>query len=80
MTSQRPGLAMPPHGLSTTYSFIYGDRYEYMIQRPRGPISEGDILIGGGSTKLPEAGLGEFGTTDDTQDLMAGSPYWSRCP
>ena len=53
MTAQRPGSHMPPDGLSTTYSFIYDDGYEYMIQRPRGSTFEGDIMIGGGSTKLP---------------------------
>ena len=66
MTAQRQGLAMPSNGLSTTYSFIYDDGYEYMIQRPQGSKFEGDIMIGGGSTVLPEAGLCEFGTTDDT--------------
>ena len=63
MTAQRQGLGMPRDGLSTTYSFIYGDGYDYMIQRPRGSSFEGDIMIGGGSTMLPEVGLHEFGTT-----------------
>ncbi|KAL8795215.1 MAG: hypothetical protein Q9195_002226 [Heterodermia aff. obscurata] len=66
MTAQRQGLGMPSDGLSTTYSFVYDNGYEYMIQRPRGSTFEGDIMIGGGSTVLPEAGLCEFGTTDDT--------------
>ena len=66
MTAQRQGLAMPSDGLSATYSFIYDDGYEYMIQRPQGSKFEGDIMIGGGSTVLPEAGFCEFGTTDDT--------------
>ena len=66
MTAQRQGSALPSDGLSTTYSFIYDGGYEYMIQRPRGSTFEGDIMIGGGSTALPEAGLCEFGTTDDT--------------
>lgn len=66
MTAQRPGSALPKNGLSTTYSFIYGDGYEYMIPRPQGSKFAGDIAIGGGSTKAPNEGIREFGTTDDT--------------
>ena len=66
MTAQRPGTSIPKSGLSTTYSFIYDDSYEYMISRPQGSRFAGDIMIGGGSTKAPKAGLDEFGTTDDT--------------
>ena len=66
MTAQRPGSGLPVHGLATTYSFIYDDGYEYMITRPQGTESAGDIMIGGGSTKGPKKGIREFGTTDDT--------------
>ena len=37
-----------------------------MIPRPQGSKFAGDIMIGGGATKTPNAGLEEFGTTDDT--------------
>ena len=66
MTAQRPGSAMPQRGLTTTYSFIYGDGYEYMISRPKGSKNAGDIMIGGGLTKAPDEGLREFGNADDT--------------
>ena len=66
MTTQRPGSGLPSDGLATTYSFIYDDGYEYMISRPQGTDSAGDIMIGGGSTKGPDKGLPEFGTIDDT--------------
>ena len=66
MTAQRPGSSLPKTGLSMTYSFIYEDGYEYMIPRPAGSRFAGDIMIGGGSTKAPNAGIDEFGTTDDT--------------
>ena len=66
MTAQRPGSGLPTDGLATTYSFIYDDGYEYMISRPQGTKSAGDIMIGGGSTKGPDKGIGEFGMTDDT--------------
>ncbi|KAL9124086.1 MAG: hypothetical protein Q9217_006550 [Psora testacea] len=66
MTAQRPGSLLPRTGLSTTYSFIYDDGYEYMIPRLHGSVFSGDIMIGGGATKAPHAGLNEFGTTDDT--------------
>ena len=66
MTAQRSGSLLLETGLSTTYSFVYDDGYEYMIPRPRGSTYAGDIMIGGGSTKAPNAGLNEFGTTDDT--------------
>ncbi|MCJ1458754.1 hypothetical protein MMC28_009128 [Mycoblastus sanguinarius] len=66
MTAQRPGKRLPRDGLKTTYSFIYDDGYEYMISRPQGSRFAGDIAIGGGSTKAPDVGVREFGTTDDT--------------
>ena len=52
VTAQRPGTAMPAAGLSNTYSFIYRDGYEYMIPRPPGTTYAGDIVIGGGLTKV----------------------------
>lgn len=66
VTAHRPGGKMPKGGLSTTYSFIYGNGYEYMIPRPSGSSHAGDIVIGGGLTKAAEEGLYEYGTTDDT--------------
>ena len=66
MTAQRPGSGMPTDGLKNTYSFIYGDGYEYMVPRRPGSEKEGDIMIGGGSTIAADEGLNEFGTTDDT--------------
>ncbi|MCJ1372332.1 hypothetical protein MMC20_003556 [Loxospora ochrophaea] len=66
MTAQRPGSNIPITGLSTTYSFIYHQSYEYMISRPQGSKFAGDIMIGGGSTMAENDGLNEFGTTDDT--------------
>lgn len=52
VTAQRPGRAMPGVGLSNTYSFIYREGYEYMIPRPPGAKFAGDIVIGGGLTKV----------------------------
>lgn len=66
VAAQRPGSQMPKEGLKTTYSFIYGNGYEYMISRPPGSRYAGDLIIGGCSTKAPEEGLYEWGTTDDT--------------
>ncbi len=71
MTAQRPGSGLPKDGLAATYSFIYGDGYEYMIPRPQGSMFAGDIMIGGGATKGPDEGLYEYGTTDDnTMDAV----------
>ncbi|KAL8693387.1 MAG: hypothetical protein Q9218_001779 [Villophora microphyllina] len=66
VAAQRPGSGLPKTGLKTTYSFIYGNGYEYMIFRPVGSRFAGDLVIGGCSTKAPEEGLYEWGTTDDT--------------
>lgn len=66
VTAQRPGQAMPQTGLETTYSFVYGRGYEYMISRPRGTKFQGDIVIGGGLTKGTNEGADEYGNTDDT--------------
>ncbi|KAL8756008.1 MAG: hypothetical protein Q9199_003242 [Rusavskia elegans] len=66
VAAQRPGSRMPKEGLKTTYSFIYGNGYEYMIFRPPGSTYAGDLVIGGCSTKAQGEGLYEWGTTDDT--------------
>ncbi|KAL8654800.1 MAG: hypothetical protein Q9210_001292 [Variospora velana] len=66
VAAQRPGNGLPKQGLETTYSFIYGNGYEYMIFRPAGSTFAGDLVIGGCSTKAPQEGLQEWGTTDDT--------------
>ncbi|GJC81208.1 putative oxidoreductase OrdL [Colletotrichum liriopes] len=67
ITAHRPGSGMPNEGLPTTYSFIYEAGYEYMIPKPPGTQFAGDIVIGGGLVRAPEEGLGEYGTTDDSQ-------------
>ncbi|KXX75395.1 D-amino acid dehydrogenase [Madurella mycetomatis] len=67
VTAQRPGKGMPFGGcLPTTYSFIYEKGYEYMVTRPEGSLLAGDVIMGGGLLRLPDEGLMEFGTTDDT--------------
>lgn len=66
ITAHRPGSNMPVEGLATTYSFIYNMGYEYMIPRPKGSKFAGDIVIGGGLTKSPNEGLGQYGVTDDS--------------
>ncbi|KAL8944471.1 MAG: hypothetical protein Q9211_000568 [Gyalolechia sp. 1 TL-2023] len=65
VAAMRPGRSLK-EGLQSTYSFIYGNGYEYMIFRPAGSTFAGDLVIGGCSTKAPKEGLYEWGTTDDT--------------
>ncbi|KAM0322255.1 hypothetical protein ACHAQA_009543 [Verticillium albo-atrum] len=65
VTAQRPGLSMPKEGLTTTYSFIYANGYDYMVPRSPPTHYAGDIVIGGGLVRPPEEGLEEYGTTDD---------------
>ena len=79
MTAQRPGSGMPSEGLRNTYSFIYGDGYEYMVPRPQATEFAGDIMIGGGSTMAPNEGLNEFGTTDDTVTQSVIVNYLREC-
>ncbi|KAK2030407.1 FAD dependent oxidoreductase [Colletotrichum zoysiae] len=67
ITAHRPGSKMPKEGLPTTYSFVYEGGYEYMIPKPHGTQFAGDIVIGGGLVRAPDQGLGEYGTTDDSQ-------------
>ncbi|KAK1959684.1 FAD dependent oxidoreductase [Colletotrichum sublineola] len=67
ITAHRPGSKMPKEGLSTTYSFIYEGGYEYMIPKPQGTQFAGDMVMGGGLVRAPDEGLGEYGTTDDSQ-------------
>lgn len=66
ITAQRPGknttLSTP---LPTTFSFIHKNGYEYMIPRQL-PDGGQHIVIGGGLGRLPDAGVGEFGTVDDS--------------
>lgn len=81
VTAQRPGENMPREGLPTTYSFIYDKGYEYMIPRPKGSRFEGDIIIGGGLAKAENAGLMEYGTTDDTRvDETIGKVLYECLP
>lgn len=82
VTAQKPGpklRELRPHSLDTTYSFIYGTGYEYMIPRPFLPFvpasGAGDIIIGGGIARLPNEGLSEFGNTDDTELNLQNSAY-----
>ena len=70
VTAHRPGSGLPHPSLPNTYSFIYSGSYEYMIPRPPGSEFAGDIVIGGASTKGLNAGIDEFGCTDD--DLING--------
>ncbi len=79
MTAQRPGSSMPKDGLTNTYSFIYGDGYEYMVPRPQGSRFAGDIMIGGGSTIAANEGLNEFGMTDDTVTEPVIVNYLRNC-
>ena len=66
VTAHRPGRGMPKSGLGVTYSFIYGDGYDYMIPRPKGTRFDSDIVIGGGLARARDEGLEEFGMVDDT--------------
>lgn len=63
VTAQRPGSKLP--GLTTTYSFIYKEGYEYMITRPPGTPDANTIVIGGGLGTLPHQGASEYGNTND---------------
>ena len=59
ITAQRSGRwTKLPSPLSTTYSFIYREGYEYMIPRPL-PGGDQHIVIGGGLGRLPHAGASE---------------------
>ncbi|MCJ1332160.1 hypothetical protein MMC10_008852 [Thelotrema lepadinum] len=67
VSAQRPGRGLPSAGLGHTMSFIYRGEYEYLVVRPPGTTHEGDIVIGGASTKRTrDGGEEEFGCTDDT--------------
>ncbi|KAL2266028.1 hypothetical protein VTJ83DRAFT_5380 [Remersonia thermophila] len=68
MSAQRPGRGLPDGGcLPTTYSFIYGRGYEYMVtqQRAAGVRWPGDVVMGGGLLRTSERGRDECGLTDD---------------
>lgn len=75
ITAHRPGKSMPKDGLQTTYSFVYAGGFDYMIPRPKGSKFAGDIVIGGGLTKGVNAGVAEFGTTDDSRMSAEISEY-----
>ncbi|EXJ79843.1 hypothetical protein A1O3_08128 [Capronia epimyces CBS 606.96] len=79
VTAQRPGQQMPQKGLETTYSFVQGDDFEYMISRPAGTKFEGDIVIGGGTHVAKDQGLAEYGNTDDTTYDKASAAYLLDC-
>jgi glycine/D-amino acid oxidase-like deaminating enzyme len=73
VTAQRPGgklTGLKPDGLPTTYSFVIGNGFDYMVPRP--PLPEvpkgnvGDIIIGGGAGTILSPNPSQFGQTDDT--------------
>ncbi|KAL1840994.1 hypothetical protein VTJ49DRAFT_7548 [Mycothermus thermophilus] len=81
VTAQRPGKALPEGGcLPTTYSFIYGSGYEYMVtqQRDTGARWPGDVVIGGGLMRTSEQGRDECGVTDDGAVNAQISEYLSE--
>jgi len=66
ITVQRPPkTAKHPSVLPHTYSFIYASGYEYMIPRQL-PDGGQHIVIGGGLGRLPQGGVTEYGTVDDS--------------
>ncbi|KAJ4352333.1 uncharacterized protein N0V89_007681 [Didymosphaeria variabile] len=65
IASKPPPTARHPSVLPKTYSFIYGDGYEYMIPRQL-PDGGQHIVIGGGLGRLANAGASEYGTVDDS--------------
>ena len=65
ITAQRPGSHLPCP-LTHTYTLAHEAGYEYMIPRPAGSKFEGDVVIGGGWSRLPDKGVSEFGLTDDS--------------
>ena len=78
VSAHRPGRSMPKDGLQTTYSFVYKIGYEYMISRPSNLEGAGDLVIGGGSTKTADGGIGEYGNTDDASINEEIVEYLSR--
>ncbi|KAL1597797.1 hypothetical protein SLS60_008284 [Paraconiothyrium brasiliense] len=66
IASKPPPTARHPSVLPKTYSFIYGNGYEYMIPRQL-PDGGQHIVIGGGLGRLPNAGASEYGTVDDSR-------------
>jgi glycine/D-amino acid oxidase-like deaminating enzyme len=85
VTAQRPGAGLPQAGLNQTYSFIYGEGYDYMVSRPGTAPDAGTIVIGGGLMLSDATGLGvvESGNYDDESLNPLVSAYLqdsaSRC-
>jgi len=75
VTAQRPGRDMPQTGLETTYSFVHGGDFEYLISRPAGTRHQGDVVIGGGMHVAEHEGVHEWGNTDDTTYDGASAAY-----
>ncbi|KAH8111433.1 FAD dependent oxidoreductase [Phellopilus nigrolimitatus] len=67
MTAQRPGTALSPSSLDGGRSWVFYDKhvgYDYLTQLPG---SEHELMFGGGFVQAGEDGLGEIGTSDDSQ-------------
>ncbi|KAI5118523.1 hypothetical protein M0805_007691 [Coniferiporia weirii] len=67
MTAQRPGAALSPSSLDGARSWVFYDNhigYDYLTQLPG---SERELMFGGGFVQAGEDGLGEIGTSDDSQ-------------
>ncbi|KAI7287416.1 FAD dependent oxidoreductase [Hortaea werneckii] len=79
VVAQRPGLGLPQHGLTHTYSFIHETGYEYMMTRPSTAVSAGDVVIGGGLHQLPNDGASRYGETDDSDLEPSIQKYLREC-
>ncbi|KAI7537213.1 FAD dependent oxidoreductase [Hortaea werneckii] len=79
VVAQRPGLGLPQHGLTHTYSFIHETGYEYMMTRPSTAVNAGDIVIGGGLHQLPNDGASRYGETDDSNLEPSIQTYLRDC-
>ena len=67
MTAQRPGNALSPASRDGQRSWVFYDRhvgYDYLTQLPNG---ERELMFGGGFVQAGDDGLGEIGTSDDSQ-------------
>lgn len=68
MSAQNPGEKFHGGGENKSWTIHYQQGFDYLVQLPvDGPVSNGEMMLGGGINPATKAGIEEFGVSDDSQ-------------
>lgn len=68
MSAQNPGEKFQIGGKNMSGTFNYQQGFDYLVQLPvNGPVSNGEMMLGGGISPTSEASIREFGVADNSE-------------